>query len=161
MDHALPLNGDIPMLPSEGASAVSPSRRARKEDTDTMPRLPSQRAIDIAYLVNKCGRITAAVVLAGPAVLFMLPWIGTNVVVPIVNSATKYVETQAEISKSLVIVSQNSVKVSAQVLEQISSTEKRLEHIAARLDASLEVQKETSAVQKETQATLKRLEGKL
>lgn len=119
--------------------------RSQSNDlTETMPRLPSQKFVDWAYFIGKVGRITAFFFIIAPTCMVAMPWVGTNVVIPIVNAATLYVGTQAEISKSLVTISQDSVKVSAASLEQNKKVEEKLDHFTARLDASIEVQKDVA-----------------
>jgi hypothetical protein len=142
---------DSPYLslePITKESDVSPPRRKLHADADdetaTMTRVPDQKYVNIAYLVNRVGKIFALLVIIAPACLLAMPWVGTNVVIPVVNSFTKYVETQADISKSLVTISQDSVKVSAASLEQNKKVEEKLDHFTARLDASIEVQREVS-----------------
>jgi hypothetical protein len=120
-------------LSTKEVEVSPPRRKTPHETTDKFPSLPSQKAIDVAYLVNKCGRITAFCVIVAPAVLVMLPWVGTNVVIPVVNSLTKYIENQSEISKSLVVISQESVKVSALTLAQNKRIEIKLDQITNRM----------------------------
>lgn len=142
-------------LVSTEEDAVSPARRKAHADdagpddpTTTMPRLPSQKFVDWAYFIEKVGRITAFCFIIAPTIVVAMTWAGPNVIIPLVSSLAKYVETQAEISKSLVTISRDSVSATASSLEQNKKIEARIDHLAARLDANTEVQKANAEAMK-------------
>jgi len=102
MDHALPLNGDIPVLSSEGASAVVTRRKPKgHEDTESLPRLPSQWVVDAVFAGRQLGlggSILLIIVLSG---YYGFPWFGTNIAKAEMDNRSKLTDAEVEERKSI------------------------------------------------------------
>ncbi len=102
------------------------------DKTAVYPRLPSQNVVDAVYAIKTVGLMSSLFIAVVIGCIWVLPWVGTNVIVPVVNSMTKFVENTSDTNAKWAETSKSFAAMAADSLE-----EKR--HIKATLDSTHEI----------------------
>ena len=111
-DRRIPVK-DAAMVRRKPAEESEPDTK-----TAVYPRLPSQNVVDAVYAIKTVGLMSSLFISVVIGCIWILPWVGTNVVIPVVNAFTKFAENTSDTNAKWAETSKSFASMAADSLEE-------------------------------------------